>query len=152
MTLPDRLRCPCGTLTPPRTMNRGSRKSNLHYLHCPVCGLKTPGGKPEHLTTYWNETVELERERMRVRLARMTAAPWDMAQADLLRWLAKWEPNLVGECSGPALDALIAAGLVEVKPNATRVSDYDHVEVTEAGYVKLHEIGWERATRGARDP
>jgi hypothetical protein len=65
MTMPDRLRCPCGTLVAPRTLRRGSRKSHLYYLYCPVCGLKSAGGRPEDLTRFWNDTVERERVRMR---------------------------------------------------------------------------------------
>lgn len=65
MTLPARKRCPCGTLVPPQPVPRGSRRSNLVYLRCPVCRLTTPGRKPENLTAAWNDTVDREVARMR---------------------------------------------------------------------------------------
>lgn len=64
MSLPPRKRCPCGTLEPPRIMPKGNRKALLTYLFCPVCGLKTPAGRPEDLNQFWNETVDLENERI----------------------------------------------------------------------------------------
>lgn len=66
MTLPARLRCPCGTLTPPGLKPRGGRKSMLLYFHCPACGLTTPPCRgAEQLTDAWNKTVERELARMR---------------------------------------------------------------------------------------
>jgi hypothetical protein len=52
----DRLRCPCGTLRPPRVWRRGSA-SLLSCLRCPVCGFRSAAGLPENITRNWNDAV-----------------------------------------------------------------------------------------------
>lgn len=65
----------------------------------------------------------------------------------LLAWLAKEETNQYGECHGPTLDALMAAGLAEVMGEETGTQNnfiakgygimYRAVRITEAGRAAL---------------
>lgn len=67
-------------------------------------------------------------------------------QRNLLRWLAREEASQYGECHGPALDALHAAGFVRVWESDADIwpppSLRHAVSVTQAGfdYIRAQHI------------
>jgi hypothetical protein len=60
-------------------------------------------------------------------------------QEFLLGWLGEEDTSAYGECHGPDLDALVAAGLAEIGPIPPGRSDplYRRVSLTEAGRARL---------------
>lgn len=64
------------------------------------------------------------------------------SEAFVLRWLAREDASLLGECKGAALDMLVHLGLAEITAHRTP-AEYSLVAVTEAGWAVLKEIGRE---------
>lgn len=72
------------------------------------------------------------------------------SEADLLRWLAQEDFSQFGECHGPALESLIAYGLVEVHGPGLNQGGFiakgtslahSAVSLSPQGWDKLRAIG-----------